>query len=121
MVKPSADRGVRKKDDIAQNVNAGGGNISIAMEDQEGNGRDVNEGQNEFQGCLAVNGKREANQGGAEQTKKKEDPITLAEVDSELWRAFLKSLSDDKQYQELVGLLDTANVSIIDLICYLKC
>jgi hypothetical protein len=122
VVKPSADRGARKKDDVAQSVNAGGGNISIATEDQEGDGRDVDEGQNEFRGRPAANRKREANQGGVERKKKKEDPlpITPAEVVPELRKAFLESLSDDKRYQKLVGLLDTANVSIVDLFCYSK-
>ena len=122
VVKPNAYRGERKKDDVAQSVNASGENISIAMEDQEGGGRDVDEGKNKFRGRPAANKKREANQGGAEWKKKKEDPlpITPAEVDPELRKAFLKSLSNDKQYQKLVGLLDTANVSIIDLFCYLK-
>jgi hypothetical protein len=118
VAKPSADRGERKKDDRAQSVNVAAGNDGITMKDQEGDGRDVDEGQAEFRARPAANGKSKANQGGAAREKKKEDPlpITPAQVDPELRKAFLESLSDDRRYQKLVELLDTANVSIIDSI-----
>jgi hypothetical protein len=123
VAKPSTDRGERKKDDQTQSVNVAVGNDSITMEDQEGNGRDVDEGQAEFWGHPAANGKSKANQGRAEQEKKKEDPlpITLAQAGPELLKAFLESLSNDRRYQKLVKLLDTANVSIIDSIHCSEC